>query len=209
MRMNAEALAISQAFGRLLRDARETIGLSIRAAAREAGISEGLWRQLEKGQRGVGAGIVLPTNPRPSTVRAAARVVELDLARALEVAGHLEEAEEERRALADSARVLELSTRNPVRPAPEPQETNPVLAAIEADPNLLPEAKAHLLNQYGLLLRVAAAAEQTQHLPHVARRRPDVAPMPPDPKLEHDILRDVERAAAENPKGPRGGKPRR
>ena len=34
---------------------------------------------------------------------------------------------------------------------------NPVVAAIEADPYLLPEAKAHFLNQYDLLRRVTRA----------------------------------------------------
>lgn len=134
--MNADPLATSRAFGRLLRGARETTGLSIRAAARGAGISEGLWRQLEKGQRGVGGGVVLPTNPRASTVRAAARAVDLDLIRALEAAGHHGDAEEERRAQADAAHVLELASRDPTRPVAPEHDDEPFVADAGGEPGM-------------------------------------------------------------------------
>lgn len=47
-----------------------------------------------------------------------------------------------------------------------------VIAAVDADPNLLPEAKKHLVNQYGLLLRIQgdAARAASDHQP-TARRR--------------------------------------
>ena len=72
--------------------------------------------------------------------------------------------------------------------APAPIDHNPgprvdVLDAIKADPDLLPEAKAHLINQYGLLLRVQAAAaaepeeDKQRHL-RAARR---VGERPVDP----------------------------
>lgn len=53
---------------------------------------------------------------------------------------------------------------------PELTAEDAVIAAILADPNLLPEAKTHLVNQYGLLLRIQGtpaeqqAATTTRHL---------------------------------------------
>lgn len=40
-------------------------------------------------------------------------------------------------------------------------EASSVIAAVLADPHLLPEAKQHLVNQYGLLLRVQGSAPLT------------------------------------------------
>lgn len=92
--------------------------------------------------------------------------------------------------------------------APDVPPENPVLEAIRNDPHLLPEAKEHLLNQYGLLLRVAALSEESARLPHVARRSSDAPAAPADPAEEARILEDVERAARANPRGPRGRGPR-
>jgi transcriptional regulator with XRE-family HTH domain len=86
----------SEELGALIRRARHESNLSVRGAAQAAGFSEGLWRQLEKGYRQVTADVSVPTNPRPSTVRAAARAVGLDVEEALTAAGHFEEAAAER-----------------------------------------------------------------------------------------------------------------
>jgi transcriptional regulator with XRE-family HTH domain len=63
-----------------------------------------------------------------------------------------------------------------------PTDSNAVLEAIKRDRNLLPEARSHLLNQYQLLLRIAAADDKATpspedatadilSLPRVARKR--------------------------------------
>lgn len=63
----------------------------------------------------------------------------------------------------------------PEMPEPEPID---VVAAIENDPQLLPEAKRHLTSQYGLLLRVTPRPESgatdrpAAPLRAVARKRP-------------------------------------
>lgn len=55
-----------------------------------------------------------------------------------------------------------------------------VLEAIDADPDLLPEAKTHLKNQYGLLLRIQAHRDPAHEngLPELqpAARRPGERP---------------------------------
>ena len=61
--------------GRRLGDARRGLGLSKRAAALAAGISEGLWRQLEAGSRSPMPGVDLAPNPRDENLIAAARAV--------------------------------------------------------------------------------------------------------------------------------------
>ncbi|MEV4604830.1 helix-turn-helix transcriptional regulator [Amycolatopsis sp. NPDC049253] len=71
--------------GRLLQEHRTAKELSVRAAARRAGFSEGRWRQLETGfERRQGAKI--PVNPKPLTVVQAADAVDLDAATALQAA---------------------------------------------------------------------------------------------------------------------------
>lgn len=78
-----------KAAGLQLRQARESRGLSIRAAARlaelwlqesnpSAKFSEGLWRNMEKGERSVSGGVTLPVNPYRRNVYAAAAAVGLD-----------------------------------------------------------------------------------------------------------------------------------
>jgi hypothetical protein len=52
-----------------------------------------------------------------------------------------------------------------------PAHSSDVLAAIEDDPALLPEAKAHLINQYELLLRIQAAASPALLEEQEARRQ--------------------------------------
>lgn len=62
----------------MLAAARRQRGLSKRAAAREAGFSEALWRQLEDGERPVAPGVTVPANPRSETLESAARAVGLE-----------------------------------------------------------------------------------------------------------------------------------
>lgn len=137
----------SAEFGEQLRRAREARGLSVRAAARDAGFSEGQWRQMEKGYRQVTAAVRVPTHPKVDTVRAAARAVGLDVAMALELAGHFTAAA----AAAELGRVGDVDAQHDEPPIFD------VVHAIRNDPDLLPEAKEHLERQYGLLLRVQAA----------------------------------------------------
>lgn len=61
--------------------------MSKRSAAARAGLSEGMWRQLEDGYRTVQAGMQVPVNPRDETLVAAARAVGLDPADVLHAAG--------------------------------------------------------------------------------------------------------------------------
>lgn len=63
----------------------------------------------------------------------------------------------------------------PLNAAPSPRTSgmSTVIEAVLNDPTLLPEAKQHLINQYGLLQRVQAAAS---FLPPVA---PSIEPVTP------------------------------
>lgn len=83
-----------------------------------------------------------------------------------------------------------------LRPVPD---ENPTIAAIEADPHLLPEAKAHFLNQYELLLRV----QSVERLPYVARGQ---RTGPVDPEQEAAIDAAVLAAASKNPHSPKRSK---
>lgn len=71
--------------GAFLRDARGQ--MSIRGAARRAGISEARWRQVEAGAQKVAGGIEVPVHPRAETVAAMCRTVGADVERGLELAG--------------------------------------------------------------------------------------------------------------------------
>lgn len=66
---------------------------------------------------------------------------------------------------------------------PVPRGEPAVLDAIRHDPNLLPEAKEHLISQYGLLLRVQ---DQASPLPYVAHGERTT---PVDPEEEAAIER--------------------
>ncbi len=63
--------------GQRLYQGRKRFQISKREAARRAGISEALWRQLEAGGKDVGGHTILP-NPRPENLYAAARAVDED-----------------------------------------------------------------------------------------------------------------------------------
>ncbi len=72
--------------GRLLEDARESLRISKREAARRADISEGRWRQITIGHQKAGD-VTIPVNPRRNTVTAMARAVGVDPAKAQLAAG--------------------------------------------------------------------------------------------------------------------------
>lgn len=75
-----------------------------------------------------------------------------------------------------------------LKPAPSPPSPrgrageNEVVAAIQRDPYLLPEAKEHFLNQYELLLRIGRQGERA--LGYVAHGE---AEEPLDPKREAEL----------------------
>jgi transcriptional regulator with XRE-family HTH domain len=63
--------------GRRLYQGRKRFQISKREAARRAGISEALWRQLEAGGREINMEVFLP-NPRPEHLYAVARAIDDD-----------------------------------------------------------------------------------------------------------------------------------
>jgi hypothetical protein len=76
-------------------------------------------------------------------------------------------------------------------------DDNDVIRAIKADPNLLPEAKEHFLNQYALLLLVQP--REGQRLPYAAHgKRTD----PVDPGEEERIEKVARRTKQANPHAP-------
>lgn len=74
-------------FGSFIRAAREGKRLTIRAAAKAAGISEARWRQLEAGYQTVG-GVRVPAVPKARTARLMADAVYVSPERACELAGY-------------------------------------------------------------------------------------------------------------------------
>lgn len=74
------------ALGRRITQARIAAGLSKRAAARAAGLSEARWRHIESGFEVV-RGEKYPTRTTPETVARVASALHLDLAEMLEIAG--------------------------------------------------------------------------------------------------------------------------
>ncbi len=82
-----EATEWRRLVGTKLERARKARKLSKRAAAGLAGISEGLWRQLESGRRQVNRDVVVPVSPKDETLVAAARAVGLDPSKLLASAG--------------------------------------------------------------------------------------------------------------------------
>lgn len=73
-------------FGALLQSGRQKAGLSVRRAAKAAGISEARWRQLERGYQSSGSAKI-PANPKADTVVKAADAVGVDADEALAAAG--------------------------------------------------------------------------------------------------------------------------
>jgi transcriptional regulator with XRE-family HTH domain len=62
--------------------------MSIREAARRAGISESRWRQVEAGVQKMAGGIEVPVHPKAETIAAMCRAISADTRRGLELAGH-------------------------------------------------------------------------------------------------------------------------
>ena len=62
--------------------------MSIREAARRAGISESRWRQVEAGHQKMAGGIEVPVHPRAETVAAMCKAISADPRQGLELAGH-------------------------------------------------------------------------------------------------------------------------
>lgn len=127
---------------RLVREKVNASGMSLRVFADDRRIAYStLRRYYDKNLR------PLSQPPRKETLR--------ELALALDVP--LREVEQ--------AALESLSYRQ-TPPQLEPGATTPapeedaVVRAILADPNLLPEAKQHLVNQYGLLLRIQGSPAQ-------------------------------------------------
>ncbi len=73
--------------GMKLERARQQRGLSKRAAAHLAGLSEVTWRQLESGKKQVAPSVVVEVSPRDDTLVAAAMAVGIDPAVVLAAAG--------------------------------------------------------------------------------------------------------------------------
>lgn len=93
--------------GELLEQARLDLGLSTRAAARLASLSDTRWRQVVRGVQ-VKAGQELPANPTARTVVSMATAVKVDPGQALQAAG-LETAAASVQAMVDDLRVEEPS----------------------------------------------------------------------------------------------------
>jgi transcriptional regulator with XRE-family HTH domain len=74
-------------FGEKLAQAREAARLSLRAASEAAGFSTATWTALEKGVKRPAKGMVVDYTPSVTNVVAAAQVVGMDPAEALELAG--------------------------------------------------------------------------------------------------------------------------
>jgi transcriptional regulator with XRE-family HTH domain len=63
--------------GTALQHGRIRLGISMREAARRAGLSDGAWRHLEAGQK-TSYGVIILPNPRTENLIAAARAVEIN-----------------------------------------------------------------------------------------------------------------------------------
>jgi len=102
--------------GRLIADAAARMNLSIREAARRAGISYGRWRQITQGYQNVSPGSFAPVHAPAKTVAKMAAVVG--------VTPEQMEAEGER---PDAAEIMRLAA------APEPRRDRPLRALEDAD----------------------------------------------------------------------------
>ena len=106
--------------------------MSVRAAAPLARVSEGYWRQVEKGFIQVTADLRGPVNPSDRVLRSIARTVGMDPVELLALAGREDTAE-------------------PIRSAPA---LDPVVAALLENTSLPAASRAHLIDQYQILLRL-------------------------------------------------------
>lgn len=74
--------------GPFLSGHRRNKGLSVRTAARKAGISEGRWRQVENGYQTVTAGQRIPVMPKPETLFKMLRALDADAAEGMQLVGY-------------------------------------------------------------------------------------------------------------------------
>lgn len=147
--MPARGTPMQPKWGRIIQQRREERSWSIRWAARQAGMSDVFWAQMERGYKRV-SGRPQPVTPSLGSLLQAAAALRLD-PREIDV-------------LVESAGYNALPRR--YLTSAEPISTE---EAIERDPNLIDEAKQHLINQYGLLLRLSPSSAKTQSLRAVAR----------------------------------------
>lgn len=70
-------VGIWQSVGTALQHGRIRLGISMREAARRAGLSDGAWRHLEAGQK-TSYGVIILPNPRTENLIAAAKAVEIN-----------------------------------------------------------------------------------------------------------------------------------
>lgn len=147
------------AHGQILEDARG--GTSKRQAARDAGISEARWRQIVTGRQRQ-SGIDVPVNPKRETLIKMANAVGADVNKVLIAAG------------LEGAELLAIVVTHP------DQDHMTFEDFVQSDRTLIPEAKAHLIKQYGLLQRVSEPAT-TKVTPLRTPRVEDSAPQVAQP----------------------------
>lgn len=148
------------AWGRMIQERREARSWSIRWAARQAGMSDVFWAQMERGWKRTDGKYIEVTPSLGSLLQAASalRMNDRDTDELITKAGHPPLP----RRYADTARPVS------------------VIEAVENDPDLLDEAKQHLVNQYELLRRLSPTAS-----PSVApgKKAPRRTATPSDPPL--------------------------
>jgi transcriptional regulator with XRE-family HTH domain len=120
--------------GQVIEARRLALGMSQRKLAREAGISDGRLRQIEKGYQKAGNGIRLPVNPSERVLRTIARVLDLDANELVALSQQ------------HHGRVLDPTEKDAAHQA--------FIALIEADPTLTRENKNHIINQHEILQRI-------------------------------------------------------
>jgi transcriptional regulator with XRE-family HTH domain len=120
--------------GQVIETRRLALGMSQRKLAREAGISDGRLRQIEKGYQKAGNGIRLPVNPSERVLRNIARVLDLDADELVALSQQ------------HQGRVLDPTEKDAAHQA--------FIALIEADPTLTRENKNHIINQHEILQRI-------------------------------------------------------
>lgn len=147
-------------WGRVIQERREARRWSIRWAAQQANMSDVFWAQMERGYKRDKAQGYIAVTPSLGSLLQAAAALRLD---AREVDD-----------LVQSAGYDPLPRRYA-----EGQRPVSVVEAIEHDPDLIEEARAHLLSQYELLRRlsdVGGSKEPERSLRAVARKRPPRKP---------------------------------
>ena len=102
--------------GLRIKAARDGLGLSMRAAAHEAGISDSRWRQIEMGYQLI-QGKQKPANPSAEMLAAIAKAVNLDVLDLLKMAGFSEDDIPDKPSPAPGSAVLDMSDMTPEQQA--------------------------------------------------------------------------------------------